>query len=167
MAMIEEYSPSLKYQVAMRASLVKEIKEYKGPFPYIDGIVLSVTSNIIQIKLVHQKSFDGKGNYNLLKSVSIFFKHITEYSLYPLWFATIVGIMAAGFSFLLGANFVVDYLTNDSQVEAWITLVLLSVFFNGLILMCLGLIGEYIGRIYLHSPLSDNMWLTNSLMVIS
>lgn len=133
----------------IRASLVKEIKEYKGPFPYIDGIVLSLTSNITQIGLVHQKRYDGKGNYNLLRSLSVFLKHITGYSLYPLRFATIIGIMAAGLSFLLGAYFVIDYLTNASRVEGWITLVLLIVFFNGLILMCVGLIGEYIGRIYL------------------
>lgn len=133
----------------IRASLVKEIKEYKGPFPYIDGIVLSLTSNITQIELVHQKRYDGKGNYNLLKSLSVFLKHITGYSLYPLRFATIMGVMAAGLSFLLGAVFVIDYLTNASRVEGWITLVLLIVFFNGLILMCVGLIGEYIGRIYL------------------
>jgi glycosyltransferase involved in cell wall biosynthesis len=133
----------------IRESLVKEIKEYKGPFPYIDGIVLSLTSNIIQIELAHQKRFDGKGNYSLIRSVSVFLKHITGYSLYPLRFATILGIMAAGLSFLLGAYFVIDYLTNSRRVEGWITLVLLSVFFNGLILMCVGLIGEYIGRIYL------------------
>lgn len=133
----------------MRASLVKEITEYKGPFPYIDGIILSLTSNITQIELIHQKRFDGQGNYNLLKSVSVFLKHVTGYSLYPLRFATVLGMMAAGLSFLLGAYFVVDYLTNSRRVEGWITLVLLSVFFNGLILMCLGLIGEYIGRIYL------------------
>ncbi len=133
----------------MRASLVKEITEYKGPFPYIDGIILSLTSNITQIELIHQKRFDGQGNYNLLKSVSVFLKHVTGYSLYPLRFATVLGMMAAGLSFLLGAYFVVDYLTNSRRVEGWITLVLLSVFFNGLILMCLGLIGEYIGRINL------------------
>ncbi|MEO5600413.1 MAG: glycosyltransferase family 2 protein [Cyclobacteriaceae bacterium] len=133
----------------MRASLVKEITEYKGPFPYIDGIILSLTSNITQIELIHQKRFDGQGNYNLLKSVSVFLKHVTGYSLYPLRFATVLGMMAAGLSFLSGAYFVVDYLTNSRRVEGWITLVLLSVFFNGLILMCLGLIGEYIGRIYL------------------
>ncbi len=133
----------------MRLSLVKEIKEYKGSFPYLDGIVLSVTSNITQIELVHQKRFDGKGNYNLIKSVSVFLKHVTGYSLYPLRLATIMGIMAAGLSFLLGVYFVIDYLTTATRVEGWITLVLLMVFFNGLILMCLGLIGEYVGRVYL------------------
>ncbi len=133
----------------MRASLVKEIKEYTGPFPYIDGIVLSLTSNITQIEITHQKRFEGKGNYSFIKSISVFLKHITGYSLYPLRFATILGMMAAGLSFLLGIYFVIDYLTNLRRVEGWITLVLLNVFFNGLVLMCLGLIGEYIGRIYL------------------
>ncbi|MEX2231336.1 MAG: glycosyltransferase family 2 protein [Cyclobacteriaceae bacterium] len=133
----------------LHASLVREIIAYKGAFPYIDGIVLSLTSKITQVELSHQKRFDGKGNYNLVRSVSVFLKHITGYSLYPLRIATIIGIMAAGLSFLLGVYFVIDYLTNDAHVEGWITLVLLIVFFNGLILMCVGLIGEYIGRIYM------------------
>ena len=136
------------FKVVSRA-LVKEIKEYKGPFPYIDGIVLSLTSNIAQVELQHRKRFDGRGNYNLLRSVSVFLRHVTGYSLYPLRFATIIGILTAGLSFLLGGYFVVDYLTNARRVEGWITLVLLIVFFNGLILMCVGMIGEYIGRIYL------------------
>jgi polyisoprenyl-phosphate glycosyltransferase len=133
----------------MHTSLVQEVLGYKGAFPYVDGIVLALTSNITQIELVHQKRFDGKGNYSLFKSVSVFLKHVTGYSLYPLRIATIIGILAASLSFLLGVIFVVDYLTNDVHVEGWITLVLLIVFFNGLMLMCIGLIGEYIGRIYL------------------
>ena len=133
----------------MHRSLVNEIKAYKGPFPYIDGIILSLTSNITQTEMVHQKRFEGRGNYNLIRSASVFLKHVTGYSLYPLRFATILGIMAAGLSFLLGIYFILDYLTNLRRVEGWITLVLLIVFFNGLILMCVGLIGEYIGRIYL------------------
>jgi glycosyltransferase involved in cell wall biosynthesis len=133
----------------LRLALVKEILRYKGPFPYIDGIVLSVTDSITQVHLPHHKRHNGKGNYNLFRSVSVFLRHVTGYSLYPLRIATIIGMLAASFSFLLGAFFLVDYLTNDAHVEGWITLVLLIVFFNGLMLMCVGLIGEYIGRIYL------------------
>lgn len=133
----------------IKQEVVSEIIKYNGPFPYLDGIVLSITSNIAQIKLVHNKRFNGKGNYSLFKSVSVFLKHVTGYSLYPLRIATIIGIAASSLSFLLGAYFVIDYLTNEAHVEGWITLVLLTVFFNGLMLMCVGLIGEYIGRIYL------------------
>jgi undecaprenyl-phosphate 4-deoxy-4-formamido-L-arabinose transferase len=133
----------------MRASLVKEIVEYKGPFPYIDGIILAATSKITQVELLHRERFDGRGNYNVFKSVSVFLKHVTGYSLYPLRFATVVGLFAASLSFFLGLYFIIDYLSTNTRVEGWITLVLLIVFFNGLILMCVGLIGEYIGRIYL------------------
>jgi undecaprenyl-phosphate 4-deoxy-4-formamido-L-arabinose transferase len=130
-------------------SLVREIIQYKGPFPYIDGIILSVTSNITHVELTHHKRHRGSGNYNIFRSVSVFLRHITGYSLYPLRLAAVIGILSASLSFLLGGAFLIDYLTNDKHVEGWITLVLLIVFFNGLILMCVGLIGEYIGRIYL------------------
>lgn len=133
----------------MHNSLVKEILLYKGPFPYLDGIVLSITSNIAEVDLIHHKRHDGSGNYNLVRSVSVFLRHVTGYSLYPLRIATLIGFFASSLSFLLGGYFLIDYLTNDVHVEGWITLVLLMVFFNGLILICVGLIGEYVGRIYL------------------
>ncbi len=133
----------------LRGSLVKDILQYRGPFPYIDGIILSVTANITQLELTHRERFEGKGNYNLFKSVSVFLKHVTGFSLYPLRVVTLLGIAASGLSFLLGVWFMLDYLTSHTRVEGWITIVLLLVFLNGLILMCLGFIGEYIGRIYL------------------
>ncbi len=133
----------------MRESVARKIVDYKGPFPYVDGIILSITSNFTQLELVHQKRFGGKSNYNFVRSVSVFLKHVTGFSLYPLRIVTLIGIAAASLSFFLGGYFIIDYLTNENQVEGWITLVLLLAFFNGLILMCLGLIGEYIGRIYL------------------
>jgi undecaprenyl-phosphate 4-deoxy-4-formamido-L-arabinose transferase len=133
----------------MHSSVAKKIIDYNGPFPYVDGIILSVSSSLTQLKLNHQKRFVGTGNYNLVRSASVFLKHVTGFSLYPLRIVTLIGITAASFSFMLGAYFIVDYLTNQTRVEGWITVVLLLAFFNGLILMCLGLIGEYIGRIYL------------------
>jgi polyisoprenyl-phosphate glycosyltransferase len=133
----------------IHSSTVKEIIKYRGSFPYVDGIILTLTSNINQVKLNHQKRFEGKSNYSLFRSVSVFLRHVTGYSLYPLRIATFIGFVAAALSFLLGALYLVDYLSNDVHVEGWTTLVLLIVFFNGLLLMCIGLIGEYIGRIYL------------------
>lgn len=129
--------------------LLSEILKYQGPFPYLDGIVLSLTSNIGQVEILHHHRYRGKGNYNLFKSISVFLKHFTGYSLYPLRVVTFTGILASGLSFLLSLYFAFDYLASNAHVEGWITLVLLIVFFNGLILMCLGFIGEYIGRIYL------------------
>ncbi len=128
---------------------LKEIIKYQGPFPYVDGIVLSLTNNIGQIITHHHGRHAGKGNYSLFKSVSVFLRHITGYSLYPLRIVTFSGIFASSLSILLGIYFVIDYIRNSKHVEGWITLVLLIVFFNGLILMCLGFIGEYVGRIYL------------------
>lgn len=133
----------------IRFSLIKEIVRYNGAFPYVDGIILSTTSNITQIKLLHLERYDGKGNYNVVKSASVFLKHVTGFSLYPIRVVTLIGLLAAAFSFLLGVYYLIDYFGNKRHVEGWITLVILLVFFNGLILICLGLMGEYVGRIYL------------------
>ncbi|MFZ1807722.1 MAG: glycosyltransferase family 2 protein [Cyclobacteriaceae bacterium] len=135
----------------IHASIVREIIHYKGPFPYVDGIIFSLTSNITQIEIMHHRRYAGKSNFSMTKSLSVFVRHLTGYSLYPLRIATFIGLWAATLSFLLGGYFLFDYLTNDHHVEGWITLVLLIIFFNGLMLMCIGIIGEYIGRVYLTS----------------
>lgn len=133
----------------IRQDFLKEILTYQGPFPYVDGIVLTLTSNIGQVETIHHDRYMGKGNYGLYKSVSVFLKHITGYSLYPLRLVTITGFLASTLAVLIGIYFLLDYFTNSTHVEGWLTQVLLLVFFNGLILMSLGFIGEYIGRIYL------------------
>jgi glycosyltransferase involved in cell wall biosynthesis len=133
----------------IRQDFLKEILTYQGPFPYLDGIVLSLTSNIGQVETIHHDRYRGKGNYGLYKSMSVFLKHVTGYSLYPLRLVTFTGFLASTLAIIIAAYYVLDYFTNSTHVEGWLTLVLLLVFFNGLILMCLGFIGEYIGRIYL------------------
>lgn len=133
----------------IRQDFLKEILKYQGPFPYVDGIVLSLTSNIGQIETIHHDRFSGEGNYGLYKSISVFLKHVTGYSLYPLRIVTMTGVLSSTLAIFMAIYFLVDYFTNSRHVEGWLTLVLLLVFFSGLTLMCLGLIGEYVGRIYL------------------
>ena len=134
----------------IKREVIDEIIKYNGPYPYIDATILTITSNLTQIEVEHHPRYKGKSNYNLFRSVLVFVKHVTNYSIYPLRLVTITGFVAAIISFILGILYLVQYIFGyDHKVEGWITIVILLVFFGGLILMCLGLIGEYIGRIFL------------------
>ena len=133
----------------IKKEVIDEVINFKGPYPYLDASILTVTSNLAQIKIEHNKRFGGIGNYNLLKSVSVFLKHATSYSVYPLRIASFIGVSASLFSFIIAGYYLAEYFFKGENVEGWISLMIMLIFFGGLILMSLGLIGEYIGRIFL------------------
>jgi len=130
-------------------STVNEIVKFAGPYPYIDGIILTITQNITQINVEHLPRLKGKSKYTFSKSVSVFMKLFTGFSVVPLRLATVSGLIATVLGFGLSLKYLYDYFFVKDYVPGWTTVVVLIIFFGGLILTTLGIIGEYIGRIYL------------------
>ncbi|MDF2437238.1 MAG: glycosyl transferase family 2 [Bacteroidota bacterium] len=128
---------------------INEIMKFAGPYPYIDGIILSITSNITQIDIQHMSRHNGKSNYTMSRSFSVFMKHFTGFSLLPLRIATIAGCIATFIGVCLLIKYLYDYFVTKNFVEGWTTVVVLIILFSGLILITLGIVGEYIGRMYL------------------
>lgn len=128
---------------------VKEILRFAGSYPYIDGIILTITSNITQIDCEHHERAAGKSNYTLSRSIQVFFKMFTGFSVLPLRIATISGIVATLIGAGLGIKYLYDYFIARNYIEGWTTVVMLIILFGGLILITLGIVGEYIGRMYL------------------
>jgi glycosyltransferase involved in cell wall biosynthesis len=133
----------------IRKEVVEEVLRFRSSFPYIDATLLTITRNITQMEAIHHERKYGKGNYNFFRSLLVFINHLTNYSIYPLRLVTMMGLLSALLSFVAGGFYLIQYLHSDKRVEGWISLVLLIIFFGGLILMSIGLIGEYIGRIFL------------------
>ncbi len=130
-------------------STVAEIVKFSGPYPYIDGIILTITQNLAQVDVEHQPRLSGKSNYTFSKSVTVFMKLFTGFSVVPLRLATFTGIVATLVGFCLLIKYLYDYFITKNFIEGWTTPVVLIIFFGGLILTTLGIIGEYIGRMYL------------------
>ncbi len=130
-------------------STVTEIAKFAGPYPYIDGIILSITQNLCQVNVEHQARHSGKSNYTFSKSVSVFMKLFTGFSVLPLRLATITGCIATFAGIILLIKYLYDYFIAKNFIEGWTTVVVLIILFGGLILITLGIIGEYIGRMYL------------------
>lgn len=124
--------------------------EYKGPYPYVDGLILSVTTHITSIDVEHHHRLVGEGNYTLMKSVALWTKMATGFSVLPLRFATYMGVFVSFFSLLLLLLFVVQKFIYDAMPDGWTSIVVLILFFGGVQLLGIGIIGEYIGRTYLN-----------------
>lgn len=133
----------------IKKEVVDYILEYQGPYPYVHGLIFTITDNVMQIDVKHHKRLSGQSNFNLFRSIKVFLKLATSFSIIPLRFATFVGIISAIFGFLLIPVYLYFYLFTNKIIEGWTTLTILILLLGGLILLCLGIIGEYIGRLYL------------------
>jgi undecaprenyl-phosphate 4-deoxy-4-formamido-L-arabinose transferase len=134
---------------ALDRNVVQELVKYTGPFSYVDGLILTVTSNITQIEARHQSRFAGDSNYNLVRSIRVWLKLATSFSLVPLRIATVTGMIIAVASFLMAIYFVIEALFLARAPEGWPSLIVAVFFLGGVQLMGIGAVGEYIGRIFI------------------
>jgi len=132
----------------IRKEVVKEIYRYNGPYPYIDGLILTITDNLTQTPVQHHGRFAGCSTYSLKKSLTVWTKHMTGFSVLPLRISSMIGILSAFIGFLLAVYYIL-YSLFVGTVKGWTTVVCLLLVIGGLILTSLGIIGEYIGRTYL------------------
>ncbi|MDD4527935.1 MAG: glycosyltransferase family 2 protein [Candidatus Margulisbacteria bacterium] len=129
--------------------LVEEIIKYKGPFPYIDGLILRSTSNYSAVYVEHNKREEGRSNYTLSKLVSLWLNMFINFSVIPLRIFTLLGIIVAFISFVFAIMFLVEKLMIPDTPVGWSSIIVSILFFSGIQLVFLGLIGEYLGKLYL------------------
>jgi glycosyltransferase involved in cell wall biosynthesis len=132
---------------SIKRNIVDEIIKYEGPFPYIDGLILSITNNIGSCDVIHDERKFGKSGYNLGK----LFKHYSNlsinFSTIPIHLFSVLGFAITIMSFMLIIAIVIEKLINPSVPLGYSTLIACIIFFSGIQLLFLGLIGEYIGKI--------------------
>lgn len=134
----------------MRREVVDVIVRYRGPFPYVDGLLFQVTGSMTQIDVEHHTRAEGRTTHNFWKQLHVFLNLATNYSVMPLRLMTAAGALFAGTAFLMAVYFFVERLVNGVRVYGWTALMLVSLFFGGTVLMSLGLMGEYLGRVLMN-----------------
>lgn len=134
---------------AFKADIKDEIIKYINPYPYIDGLILRVTNNINQVKISHFSRDIGGSGYNFIKSLSVWLNLSTSFSIIPLRVSSIIGFLTSLGSFILSIYFYISYLQGMDPPEGWQSTILIILFLGGIQLMTLGIIGEYLGRLYL------------------
>lgn len=133
----------------IKREVVQEIIQYDGPYAYIDGLILDVTSAITSIDIEHQARREGEGNYNLRQSLSLWLKMATSFSILPLRIATVTGFLLAAGSLVMIAVVVVEKLLHPELPAGWTSLMATVLFIGGIQTLCIGMVGEYLGRTYL------------------
>jgi len=135
----------------MRRAIVEEVIKYTGPFPYVDGLLLEVTRYVGQIDVPHRDRFQGDGHYDVSKSMLVFLRVATGFSVWPLRFSSYAGMTCSLIGFVLALFYLLQHVALRNHVEGWITLVILQLILGGLLLFSVGVVGEYLGRLYLNA----------------
>ena len=134
---------------AMSAEICADILRYRGPYVYVDGLILSVTRNIGMVDVDHHERYAGDSGYSLRKSISLWLKMATSFSIVPLRITSAVGILLASVGFLFAVLLVVQKLTIDRMPIGWSSLIVTVLIIGGVQLLALGMLGEYLGRVLL------------------
>ena len=134
---------------AMRAAIRDDILRYQGPYVYVDGLILSVTRNIGSVDVDHHDRYAGDSGYSFRKSLSLWLKMATSFSIVPLRITSLVGMCFAGLGFLLAIAFVIQKFTVNRMPDGWSSLIVTILVVGGVQLLALGMLGEYLGRVLL------------------
>lgn len=131
----------------MRDYIAEIIRQDQTSTATVGGVVLANASRIKSVPITHHERLHGKSNYNFATQLRLAFDNICSVSMLPLRLISIAGLCAAGFSGLLTCYFLFRFLFGTVSVAGWTTVVILISFFSGLILLSLGVIGEYMVRV--------------------
>lgn len=133
----------------MRRFIIDEIIRYQRPYPYVGGLLLRATHNLATVPLVRQKRLYGSSGYTLSKMIKLWINGFTAFSVKPLRLATGIGMLCSVIGFVWALYLVISRLFFTDYIAGYISTIVCIVFFSGMIMMMLGIIGEYVGRIYI------------------
>ncbi|MBO5325231.1 MAG: glycosyltransferase family 2 protein [Lachnospiraceae bacterium] len=134
---------------AAKRFVVEDMLRYEHSYAYVIGLVLRATKNIANVEVNHRSRAEGTSGYTLKKLLGLWFNGFTAFSIKPLRIATVIGVMCAGGGFLYGIYTIVKRLLLPDIQAGFSALMSMLVFMGGMIMLMLGMIGEYIGRIYI------------------
>ena len=134
---------------AAKRFVVEEMKKYTNAYPYVIGLVLRTTKSISNVTVCHREREIGTSGYTLGKLIGLWFNGFTAFSVKPLRLATALGIVCSAGGFLYGIYTVVKKLVNPNVPMGFSSLMAAVVFMGGMMMVMLGLVGEYVGRMYI------------------
>lgn len=134
---------------AARRFVIDEILKYRNAYPYVIGLVLRTTKNICNVKVQHRDRMEGISGYTLKKLIALWMNGFTSFSIMPLRIATYGGWGVAIVGFIYALITIIRKIVDPTIVIGWSSIISVMLILGGFTLLVLGMIGEYIGRIYI------------------
>ena len=134
---------------AARRFIIDEVIRYENSFPYVIGLVLRTTKNIANVDVHHREREVGTSGYTLKKLLGLWFNGFTAFSVKPLRIATLMGGSFAVLGFLYALYTIIKKFVNPNVPMGFSSIMSAILIIGGMLMIMMGLIGEYIGRIYI------------------
>jgi glycosyltransferase involved in cell wall biosynthesis len=132
----------------LSAFVVEHITRYAGPFPYVDGLVLQVTQSIDRLEVKHLPRAEGRSNYNIRRLIRLWLNMFVNFSVMPLRLSTMTGLALSAFGAVATVSVFIEAMFYDTP-PGWGSLMAAVLLLSGVQLLILGIVGEYLGRLYL------------------
>jgi glycosyltransferase involved in cell wall biosynthesis len=132
----------------MSAFVVREITRYQGPFPYIDGLIMQVTHDFDRLLVRHLERAAGRSNYTMRRLLRLWMSMFVNFSVMPLRLSTMTGFVLSALGAIGGAMAIAEALFR-SPPPGWASVFAAVLLLSGVQLLILGIVGEYLGRLYL------------------
>lgn len=130
--------------------IIDEMIKYKNPYPYMGGLILRVTRNIGFVFVTHRDRLEGRSGYSLKGLINLWLNGFTAFSVKPLRIGSYVGFISSILGILYAIYIIIKKLfINPDLQTGWSSIISVVMIIGGIIMLMLGLIGEYIGRIYI------------------
>jgi len=133
----------------MKKYIANEIIKYGHAYPYIVGLIFRVTQNVGNILIQHRDRKIGKSNYTLKKLLQLWFNGFTSFSVKPLRISSVFGLFFSIIGFVYLLIIIIRKIINPGIPAGWTSIMAAIIFFGGIQLLSIGLLGEYIGRVFL------------------
>ena len=140
---------SIPSYLAARRFVIDEMLSYTHCYPYVDGLILRTTRSICNVPVTHRAREDGESGYTLVKLIGLWMNGFTSFSVKPLRIASYCGAAAAVAGFIYFIIILIKHFVDSSIPEGWASTMAMMMLLGGVVLLVLGMIGEYIGRIYM------------------
>jgi glycosyltransferase involved in cell wall biosynthesis len=131
----------------IRRDVVDRVCRDRSFAPYIPGLVLKYSARRCNVLVRHQPRAEGKSNYTWRKMLRLVATILFNHSSIPLRYGAAFGFVIAGGSFVLSLYFLLEAMVRGTNAAGWASLVVLLSFFNGVLILLMSVIGEYLIRI--------------------
>lgn len=133
-----------------RRYVVDHLREYTNPTPYTFGYFLQITRNVTDVEAEHHERLSGQSGYSLKKLLRLWMDGFTGFSVIPLRLSSVLGVILAVIGIITGIVIVIRKLVDPSVAAGYTSTIAVLLFCSGMILLMLGMLGEYIGRIFMN-----------------
>lgn len=132
-----------------RRFVVDALKKYNSPGPVLNGYFLQITKNIANVELPHRERNHGKSGYTLKKLLHLFMNNATSFSVQPLRLSSAIGGIMSAIGFIWAICVIIKKLLVPSVAVGYTSIIVVILICSGLMMLMLGLVGEYIGRMFI------------------